>query len=303
MKINMMLKKLGMPFVMVSGFLLLTLGLAGCGYSTSQSAVVVPASTNGEYNYEDLDMYGQWETMEPYGNVWRPDVGPDWRPFYYGKWIYTDEGWAWESYERFGWIVYHYGDWLYTQEYGWVWIPGDVWSPARVQWMQFDGEIAWAPLTPPGVEIGEPWEQGPGINFWLIVNSRNFTRDDVGRYRIHRGFERREFEHSEIFRRPPERRRIEQFEGRRIEPVPIQRHVVRTPRGELRKNQYPPKEHRRIEKRQGELDRHVLRPNPRRVEERRHERENQQDRENRRSEENHRHERREAAKEKHHDRH
>ncbi len=40
----------------------------------------------------------------PYGEVWVPDgVPPDWRPYEYGHWVYTDDwGWYWVSDDQRG---------------------------------------------------------------------------------------------------------------------------------------------------------------------------------------------------------
>ncbi len=295
------LKNLRTPLI-IMGTLILSSGLTSCGFYASQAEVAVQPSEEGNYNLESLDMYGVWEQVESYGEVWHPDVGPGWRPFYYGRWTYTDEGWDWVSYENFGWIVYHYGDWVFSPDYGWLWIPGNVWSPARVHWLEFDDNICWAPMTPPGVEVGEPWEAGPGINFWLVVNIQNFTRENVGRYHVSRRFEEREHERFRIFRRAPEIGRVERFEGRRIEPVPLHRRIYRTPLGELRRNEYPPEEHRRILRHQRKLDHEVLHPNRQRMEERRRQREIQEGQRRQESEEHRGRERREPKRENKHDR-
>src|SRR5688572_32433779 len=41
----------------------------------------------------------------------------------------TDDGWFWDSDERFGWATYHYGRWINHRYYGWVWVPGTEWAP------------------------------------------------------------------------------------------------------------------------------------------------------------------------------
>ena len=63
--------------------------------------------------YLELAPYGEWVHHPVQGYVWLPRaVGPDWRPFTVGNWIYTEEyGWYWDSYEPFAWAVYHYGRW------------------------------------------------------------------------------------------------------------------------------------------------------------------------------------------------
>jgi len=113
-------------------------------------------------NFGELNDYGEWAWMQGYGTVWRPYADPGWRPFMYGHWSYTDDGWLWDADEPFGWIVCHYGNWTYDDEMGWVWVPGYDWSPARVEWHVTDREIAWAPLFPPPlpghirVEVSSP---------------------------------------------------------------------------------------------------------------------------------------------------
>ena len=98
---------------------------------------------------EPLGPYGYWVDDPTYGRVWRPrDIGQDWRPYTYGRWVYTsDYGWVWDSEERWGWVVYHYGRWVWTGQYGWVWVAGDVWGPAWVEWCSGNGYIGWTPMA------------------------------------------------------------------------------------------------------------------------------------------------------------
>ncbi len=98
--------------------------------------------------YEPLTPYGEWVSMEPYGSVWYPtQVGPQWKPYTYGKWAWSDSGWLWVSYEPWGWATYHYGRWIMDSYYGWVWIPGNVWGPAWVEWYDSPGYVGWSPLA------------------------------------------------------------------------------------------------------------------------------------------------------------
>jgi len=113
-------------------------------------------SVNVRMDFADLDEYGEWYKLPRIGWVWAPDADPGWRPFVYGRWEWTPEGWGWIADEPFGWIVCHYGNWYYDDDIGWVWVPGYDWSPARVQWVDTDYEIAWAPLPPP-----PPWSKSP----------------------------------------------------------------------------------------------------------------------------------------------
>jgi hypothetical protein len=95
-----------------------------------------------------LGSYGEWVSVGGYGNVWRPRVPVGWRPYYYGRWEWTTEGWLWVSDEPFGWATYHYGRWTFDRGYGWLWIPGFQWAPAWVTWRYSGDVVGWAPLAP-----------------------------------------------------------------------------------------------------------------------------------------------------------
>ena len=133
---------------------------------TGPTAYYNSDNPSGGYWYvyhDDLSPYGYWEFVGGFGYVWRPyDVSPSWAPYYYGRWVYTVDGWTWVSTEPWGWITYHYGYWAHTHRWGWLWIPGYTWAPARVSWYWSDGYVAWrpAPLPPEinvsfGVELDE----------------------------------------------------------------------------------------------------------------------------------------------------
>jgi uncharacterized protein YraI len=138
--------------------------------------------------YDRLSPYGSWTwTQGQY--VWVPTgVNASWRPYTRGRWIYTDYGWTWASYEPFGWATYHYGRWGFSSRIGWFWVPGNRWGPAWVYWRQSDDYLAWAPL-PPVYDRG-----GLGINisigaipayYWSVVPSLYFLSGDLPRYYVH----------------------------------------------------------------------------------------------------------------------
>ncbi|HLK66636.1 MAG TPA: FecR family protein [Bryobacteraceae bacterium] len=135
----------------------------------SNSYQYVPA---GEYGAEDLDSYGVWTEVPPYGRVWRPTVaiGPDWAPYRSGRWVWEDwYGWTWVSYEPWGWAPYHYGRWFNQPGFGWCWYPGGLgvrhyWSPGLVAFFGYGpglgvgfgfGNVGWVPLAP--FEVFRPW--------------------------------------------------------------------------------------------------------------------------------------------------
>jgi len=145
--------------------------------------------------YDALAPYGNWVSTPEYGQVWIPrDVPADWRPYTYGRWVYTDYGWTWVAQEEWGWAPFHYGRWTYLSSHGWGWIPGTVWAPAWVAWRHGPGWVGWAPLPPhvalpPGgvithVEVIPPfwfafveerWLVRPYIHTYIALPARNVT--------------------------------------------------------------------------------------------------------------------------------
>jgi hypothetical protein len=106
------------------------------------------------YFQTQLAPYGQWVDVPGYGQCWVPAAQaavPDWRPYLNGgHWIYTDEGWTWQSDYPWGEYAFHYGRWFRDVRYGWVWMPGYNWGPGWVCWRQAEaqGYCGWAPLPP-----------------------------------------------------------------------------------------------------------------------------------------------------------
>lgn len=130
------------------GLLVLTAGCATLGGSEYASAPY-PNYVDESIFYAQLDPYGSWIEVQPYGLCWVPDdVAWGWRPYSYGSWAYTDYGWTWISDEPWGWATYHYGRWVDDPAYGWTWVPGNEWAPAWVAWRSGDDWIGWAALPP-----------------------------------------------------------------------------------------------------------------------------------------------------------
>ena len=148
------------------------LGLAlfacGAGPTASYAQIQVQASVgspgsqvNFSYFYDNLSSDGEWFEEPQYGWCWTPyDMSADWRPYYDGRWEYTDYGWSWASNERWGWATYHYGRWMFDDSYGWVWVPGNEWAPAWVAWRYSDDWVGWAPLPPSAY-----WDGSIGLTF------------------------------------------------------------------------------------------------------------------------------------------
>jgi Family of unknown function (DUF6600)/FecR protein len=124
----------------------------------------------GVYGTEDLDAYGSWGYVEPYGYCWHPTVmNAGWAPYQSGSWVWEDwYGWTWVSYDPWGWAPYHYGRW-FSHAGGWWWYPGVIgrrhyWSPALVAFFGFGNgvgvgfgfaNVGWVPLAP--YETFHPW--------------------------------------------------------------------------------------------------------------------------------------------------
>ena len=135
-----------------------------------------PARAQMEVTYESfatpLAAHGEWIDVGGYGRVWRPwHMAASWRPYLYGHWVYTEDGWLWESDEAFGWATYHYGRWSYEDGYGWIWVPGYEWAPAWVEWRYSAGVVGWAPMYPVGMTIVRPVV----FDHWTFVPSHSFV--------------------------------------------------------------------------------------------------------------------------------
>jgi hypothetical protein len=130
--------------------------------------------------YSQLSPHGTWIELEAGLVVWRPAfVRRGWAPYSMGRWVWTEYGWYWDSYESFGHIVYHYGRWYYDDYYGWIWIPDYDWAPAWVEWRYDDYYIGWAPLPPYAVfsisiGIHFTYDYYTPYHHWHFVRFNNF---------------------------------------------------------------------------------------------------------------------------------
>jgi len=104
---------------------------------------------------EVLTPHGTWRHETNLGWYWRPfeaDRTSGWRPYLSGgHWEWVGDGWHWRSDYVWGATVFNYGRWFNLAERGgWIWIPGEEFSPAWVYWVKpQDGFWGWAPLPPP----------------------------------------------------------------------------------------------------------------------------------------------------------
>ncbi|HTX98653.1 MAG TPA: DUF6600 domain-containing protein [Bacteroidota bacterium] len=153
-------------------------------------AIADPPDVNVSFGvfYSSLGSYGDWFHVNGGVYAWRPyRMHEGWRPYSFGRWLWTDDGWYWSSDEPWGWATYHYGRWYYDDNYGWVWIPGYEWAPAWVEWRFGDGCMGWAPLGPYavfspgwGVHYEERWVTP--ASYWSFVDCRYINRPGIHDY-------------------------------------------------------------------------------------------------------------------------
>lgn len=178
-----------------------------------------------KYFYETLEPYGEWIELDYDNYVWRPNhVSRDWSPYSEGRWVWSNDGWYWDSYESFGWATYHYGRWYNDRFFGWVWTPGDEWAPAWVEWRYDNDYIGWAPLPPfayfnsnYGIQFTVQWNSP--YSHWRFVRYNRFTDDYVGRHCVANSFVER------FFGRTKHLTNYE-YEGKRIVNRGIERSVI-----------------------------------------------------------------------------
>ena len=126
----------------------------------------------GMTGYEQLDDYGQWNTVPSYGAVWFPQSTPaDWAPYREGHWVWLEPwGWNWVDDEPWGFAPFHYGRWARIDD-RWGWVPGEfaaepVYAPALVAFIPppaIEADIAF------GADAGPPvgwFPLAPGELYW-----------------------------------------------------------------------------------------------------------------------------------------
>lgn len=160
------------------------------GFTTfSEAKSNKPINDYGSF-YSHLAPYGVWMEFDDGLVAWRPTImRRSWAPYSMGRWIWTEYGWYWDSYESFGYITYHYGRWFYDDYYGWIWIPDYDWAPAWVEWRYDDSYIGWAPLPPYAVfsisiGIHFTFDYVTPYNHWHFVNYNSLCDPYVYNYYI-----------------------------------------------------------------------------------------------------------------------
>ncbi len=120
------------------------------GFSTWEPYTNAWYDPSWSLNFETaLSPYGQWITVDGLGRVWHPTVASSWRPYTYGRWVWTSYGWTWVAYEPWGYIPHHFGRWALCGR-GWVWVPGYTYTPASVVWLSGGSFVGWYAAPPSG---------------------------------------------------------------------------------------------------------------------------------------------------------
>lgn len=137
-----------------------------------------------------LSGYGEWVWVDGLGQCWQPWVTSNWRPFTYGRWVWTAYGWTWVAYEPWGYFPHHFGNWAMAPV-GWVWVPGTSYHAANVVWVSNDAWIGWYPSPPPGWSHhhhghhdgwGEGWDDARYATFvgWDDLGSDDLSERALG---------------------------------------------------------------------------------------------------------------------------
>ncbi|PWT91769.1 MAG: hypothetical protein C5B54_04670 [Acidobacteria bacterium] len=200
--------------------------------TVTQAKAVVGATVDTR-NFSMLAEFGNWRNVPRFGQVWAPAMRGDWRPFFYGEWVYADDGWTWDSYEPYGWLVYHYGNWVYDPSFGWVWVPGYDYSPAPVDWVTYDDYIGWAPLPPPGFALPDLFAPQFATVF-TVVPVNDFDRDDVARVALRKP--PAPSNRASVRKAKPDTQMIEKVTHRKIEPLKLNHEQAKIGEKTLRKD-------------------------------------------------------------------
>ncbi len=125
------------------------------------SSVSAQYVSPGVIGYQDLDTYGSWRVVAPYGPIWTPySVPVGWAPYRFGSWVWIAPwGWTWVDSAPWGFAPFHYGRWVSYGGY-WGWAPGPYrsWStcyaPALVGWLGGPGFGVGFGFGGPGWGVG-----------------------------------------------------------------------------------------------------------------------------------------------------
>ncbi len=193
------------PAVATAGSFSIQVGTRHGGVAFSTWDTYADPWTTAAYDVSferDLAGYGEWVWVDGLGQVWRPWVQAEWRPYSNGRWVWTEVGWTWVAYEPWGYYPHHFGEWALTA-YGWAWVPGSVYRPANVVWVTSGSYVGWYACAPRGWShshrgyrhgyrrgyddgYDDGWRDAQYANFvgWNDVTAENVARRAVPASRV-----------------------------------------------------------------------------------------------------------------------
>ena len=130
-----------------------------------------------------LASYGTFFEHQKYGKVWMPSaaVAPQgWHPYPPCHWVNTKYGWYFQDNTPWGAIVHHHGRWAHEPKVGWMWIPGEEFSPGWVIWKTSEQWVGWAP-TPPDQDMKTlDADEFNTDKMWTFMDARKFGKSCAG---------------------------------------------------------------------------------------------------------------------------
>lgn len=147
--------------------------------SQGQAPQAQPASPISDQVRATLSQYGQFTQTQNYGEVWVPGqqtVPQGWHPYMACNWVNSGQyGWYYNDQTPWGQIVHHYGRWTHDASLGWIWIPGQDFSPGWVVWRTSPQWVGWAPM-PPDQDLqtmsAAAFNNG---GFWTFIETAKFN--------------------------------------------------------------------------------------------------------------------------------
>ena len=130
-----------------------------------------------------LASYGTFYDHPKYGKVWMPSsaVAPQgWHPYQPCHWVNTKYGWYFQDGTAWGAIVHHFGRWTHEPKLGWMWVPGEEFSPGWVVWRTSEQWVGWAP-TPPDQDMKTlDADEFNTDKMWIFMETQKFGKSCAG---------------------------------------------------------------------------------------------------------------------------
>jgi hypothetical protein len=145
-------------------------------------AVEAKAATNTIADFKGvLADYGTFVSHAKYGEVWVPSVTPQgWHPYQPCHWVNTKYGWYFQDNTPWGKIVHHYGRWAHDAAMGWIWVPGQEWSPGWVVWRTSEQWVGWAPMLPDADIKTISADAFNNDKMWIFMEAEKFGKSCTG---------------------------------------------------------------------------------------------------------------------------